>query len=84
MCKVKVFFPGTQATLHARQRKTPSRRARSFNLTFWGAFAASELILFYYEKVNTKLKTFEALFIVRFFDYKKCNRFNKKFDFNFC
>jgi hypothetical protein len=26
------------------------------SISFWGAFTASELILFYYEKVNTKLK----------------------------
>lgn len=29
---------------------------------------ASKLILFYYEKVNYKLKKFEAIFIIRFFD----------------
>ena len=33
-----------------------------------GAITATELILFYYEKVNYKLKKFEAIFIIRFFD----------------
>lgn len=37
-------------------KKTPSKCARSFYLSFWGAFTASELILFYYEKVNYQTK----------------------------
>ena len=45
-------------------------------LSFWGAFTASELILFYYEKVNYKLKKFEAIFIIRFFDSRLCNRYD--------
>ena len=33
-----------------------------------GAITATELILFYYEKVNYKLKKFEARFIIRYYD----------------
>lgn len=57
-------------------KKTPSKCARSFYLSFWGAFTASELYCFITKKLITKLKTFEALFIVRFFDCEICNRFN--------
>ena len=34
------------------------------------------LYCFITKKLITKLKTFEALFIVRFFDCEICNRFN--------
>lgn len=66
--------PTTVLKLTIQQKN--SKRRLEFFLTFWGAFTASELILFYYEKVNYKLKKFEARFIIRYYDSSLCNRFN--------
>jgi hypothetical protein len=62
-------FAFHQQTSHCTKRNL--RRAIELigdSLPSWGAITATELILFYYEKVNYKLKKFEARFIIRYFD----------------
>lgn len=63
-------FAFHQQHTHLPQKKLPCAADGSseFFLPSWGAITATELILFYYEKVNYKLKKFEARFIIHFYD----------------
>ena len=61
-------FHQHNAHLPKKNSHAPQMAHRSFFLPSWGAITATELILFYYEKVNYKLKKFEARFIILFYD----------------
>ena len=60
-----------QTHTHLAKKENLRRAAHGSSEEFlpsWGAITATELILFYYEKVNYKLKKFEARFIIHFYD----------------